>query len=253
MRFGSERSWQAPVALVTVEYMYWYCYSFLTRFFAFLSSILSTFSMLMLYFLARAVQPWPVFCRPTQCVRAAIAMATWLSVFVSVTLMYCAQTTESITIRPLPDCSPPILVLFILNMNPIARGDPPFEGVKWEMQRVGESRKILPRGDVVNQSRCSNVMLSSIHSAWRYYGPDSHLQCPIITAICFRNMDTVESWYIETGGLSYDEPKANTRHPLAWSCHGSQRWWAEALSGNQPFWQIKFSSFFTNEEVATLS
>jgi len=29
---------------------------------------------------------------------------------VSVTLMYCAQTTESIIMQPLPDCSPAILV-----------------------------------------------------------------------------------------------------------------------------------------------
>jgi len=38
-------------------------------------------------------------------------------------------------------------------------------------------------------------------------------------------MDTIESWYSETGGLSYDEPKANTWHTLVWiyyergSCH----------------------------------
>jgi len=50
------------------------------------------------------------FCRPTQCVRAACAMATWLCGSVSVTLMYCAQTTESIIMRPSRDCSPAILV-----------------------------------------------------------------------------------------------------------------------------------------------
>jgi len=33
-----------------------------------------------------------------------------VAVCVSVTLMYCAQTTESIIIRPLPHCSPTILV-----------------------------------------------------------------------------------------------------------------------------------------------
>jgi len=32
-------------------------------------------------------------------------------------------------------------------------------------------------------------------------------------------MDTIESWYSETGGLSYDEPKANTWHPLVSICH----------------------------------
>jgi len=33
-----------------------------------------------------------------------------VAVCVSVTLMYCAQTTESIIMRPSPDCSPTILV-----------------------------------------------------------------------------------------------------------------------------------------------
>jgi len=32
-------------------------------------------------------------------------------------------------------------------------------------------------------------------------------------------MDSIESWYSETGGLLYDEPKANTWHPLIWICH----------------------------------
>jgi len=41
-------------------------------------------------------------------------------------------------------------------------------------------------------------------------------------------MDTIESCS-ETGGLSYDEPKANTRHPLYWY------------------------EFVTSEEVAALS
>jgi len=36
----------------------------------------------------------------------AIAVAMWL--YVSVTLMYCAKTTELIIMRPLPDCSPAI-------------------------------------------------------------------------------------------------------------------------------------------------
>jgi len=53
------------------------------------------------------------------------AMATWLSVCVSDTLMYCAQTTESIIMRPSPDCSPAILVFSVRNMNPIGRGNPP--------------------------------------------------------------------------------------------------------------------------------
>jgi len=38
-------------------------------------------------------------------VRAAIAMATWLSVCVSVTWMYCVQTTESTVMRALAYCS----------------------------------------------------------------------------------------------------------------------------------------------------
>jgi len=50
------------------------------------------------------------FCRPTHCVGAALAMETWLSVSVSVTLMYCTQMTESIILRPSPDRSPAILV-----------------------------------------------------------------------------------------------------------------------------------------------
>jgi len=39
-----------------------------------------------------------------------------LSVCVSVTLIYCAQTTESIIMRPSPDCSRAILVFFILKI-----------------------------------------------------------------------------------------------------------------------------------------
>jgi len=34
-----------------------------------------------------------------------------VAVCVSVTLMYCVQTTESIIMRPSPDCSPAILVI----------------------------------------------------------------------------------------------------------------------------------------------
>jgi len=77
--------------------------------------------------------------------------------------MYCTQTTESIIMRPSPDFSPAILV-FPCQI----RGDPLIEGVKWE--RVSKSRKIWPLGDV-DQSRCSKVTLSSINSAWLYYGP----------------------------------------------------------------------------------
>jgi len=39
------------------------------------------------------------FATQTHSLKAAIAVATWLSVCVSVTLMYCAQTTESIIVR----------------------------------------------------------------------------------------------------------------------------------------------------------
>jgi len=38
------------------------------------------------------------FAARTQCIRAAVAVATWLSV--SVTSMYCAKTTESTIMRP---------------------------------------------------------------------------------------------------------------------------------------------------------
>jgi len=48
-----------------------------------------------------------------------------VAVCVSVTLMYCVQTTESITGQPSPDCSPAILVFPTPNTNPIARGNPP--------------------------------------------------------------------------------------------------------------------------------
>jgi len=75
------------------------------------------------------------FCRPTQCVGAACAGATWLCRFLSVTLRYCAQTTESIIMRPSPDCSPAILVFPTPNMNPIALGNPLAEGVKCERGR----------------------------------------------------------------------------------------------------------------------
>jgi len=56
-------------------------------------------------------------------------------VCVYVTLMYCAQTTESITMQPSPDCSPVILVFHVPNMNPIVLGDPLIESVKWERGR----------------------------------------------------------------------------------------------------------------------
>jgi len=63
-----------------------------------------------------------------------------------------------------------------------------------------------------------------------YHYKVSHLQfvCPDITAISFWSMNSIQSWYSETGGLWYDEPKANTWHAL----------WYE---------------FVTNTEVATLS
>jgi len=55
-------------------------------------------------------------------------------VCVYVTLIWCAQTTESIIMQPLPDCSP-VILFFTPNMNPIAPGDPFIEGVKWERSR----------------------------------------------------------------------------------------------------------------------
>jgi len=57
---------------------------------------------------------YSVYCCRTQSVGAAFALtlrpSVCLSVRVSVTLMYCAQTTESIIMRPSLDCSPAILV-----------------------------------------------------------------------------------------------------------------------------------------------
>jgi len=65
-----------------------------------------------------------VFCRQTQCVSYSD-----VAVCVSVTLMYCAHTTESIIMRPSPDCSPTILVFpRTPNMNPIAREDSAHRG-----------------------------------------------------------------------------------------------------------------------------
>jgi len=73
--------------------------------------------------LAASFRPaiWPQssdFYRPTQCVGVAFAVATWLSV----TSMYCTQTTESIIMRPSHDCSLVILSFPVPNVNPIARG-----------------------------------------------------------------------------------------------------------------------------------
>jgi len=86
-----------------------------------------------------------------------------VSVCVSVTLMYCAQTTESIIMRPSPDCSPAILVF-------------PYEPDSSRVLRapngrgVGKSRKIrlinnshLPEGQLcfVAFSFCIEEILTS--------------------------------------------------------------------------------------------
>jgi len=79
--------------------------------------------------------------------------------------MYCVKTTETIIMRPSRDCSPAILDF------PNQRRDPPLSEGASNRRGVGKSCTIRPRGDVVGQSRCSNVTLSSINSARRYYGP----------------------------------------------------------------------------------
>jgi len=80
------------------------------------------------------------------------------------------------------------------------------------LRRIGLASSIMSQLDHVwRQSRLSNTTKFRIYNS-------CVLSTPIITAICFWSMDTIESWYSKTG-LSYDEPKANTRHPLVWICH----------------------------------
>jgi len=72
----------------------------------------------------------------------AFATPTWLPVCVSVTLMYCAKTTESIIMRPSPDCRTAILVFPYQIWPDSSRG---FPSLKVSNGRgLGRSRKIRP-------------------------------------------------------------------------------------------------------------
>jgi len=85
------------------------------------------------------------FCRPTHTPRwrgiCCGDAATWLSVWLSRWCIVSKRLTVSIITRPSPDCSPAFLSFLVPNMNPIDRGIPLIEGVKWK--RVCKSRKIL--------------------------------------------------------------------------------------------------------------
>jgi len=82
---------------------------------------------------------------------------------------------------------------------------------------IGLASSIMSQLDRVwRQSRLSNTIKFRIYNS-----------CPVITAICFWNMDTIESWYSETGDLS----STNQRRILG----------------------ILWYEFVTNVEVATLS
>jgi len=67
------------------------------------------------------------FLLPPEC-SALARLLLWqrdcVAVCVSVTLMYCAQTTESIIMRLLPDCSPAILVTPYQTWTDSSRGSP---------------------------------------------------------------------------------------------------------------------------------
>jgi len=105
-----------------------------------------------------------IFAARTLCVRKAVTMERWLCgcpfVCVSVTLMYCAQTTESIIMRPSPDGSPAILVFSTPNMNPIARGNPSHwrrhtrEG--WVKLENPANKSIIAKRNIRN-TRCTSV------------------------------------------------------------------------------------------------
>jgi len=71
-----------------------------------------------------------------------------VAVCVSVTLMYCAQTTESVIMQPSPDCSPAILVFPRPNMNLTARGDAPH----WGRQMIVCNVVNTPRTSVSQRS-----------------------------------------------------------------------------------------------------
>jgi len=80
------------------------------------------------------------------------------------------------------------------------------------LRRIGLASSIMSQLDRVwRQSQLSTT------TKFRIY--NSCVLSSVITAICFWNMDTIESWYSETGGISNDEPKANTWHFLVRICH----------------------------------
>jgi len=84
---------------------------------------------------------------------------------------------------------------------------------RW-MQLVGKNTSwLLP---------CSGETLIDSYAAYLKMQMSCRDMCNcwfVITAICFWNMDTIDSWYSETRGLLCDKSKANTRHPLVWICH----------------------------------
>jgi len=60
----------------------------------------------------------------------------------------------------------------------------------------------------------SRKLISLVSFSANWPAAERHQQSTIQTAI-----NTIESWYSKTGGLSYDEPKANTWHPLVLICY----------------------------------
>jgi len=84
------------------------------------------------------------------CGDVAVCVSVWLSVCLSVTLTCCAQTTESIIMRPSPDCSPAILV---------------FPHQIWTRQLEGLEEKMRP----INRSYCSEGSSGRfVSNSWVY-------------------------------------------------------------------------------------
>jgi len=74
--------------------------------------------------------------------------------------------------------------------------------------------------EILRRISIASAIMSQLDRVWRQSRLSNTTKVRIyITAICFWNMDTTENWYSETGGLSYDKPKANTWHPLIWKCY----------------------------------
>jgi len=72
----------------------------------------------------------------------AVCLSRYVAGCTSVALMYCAQTTSSIIMRPLQDCSTAILVLFYKHEADSSRGSPLLRASNG--RGVGKSRKIRP-------------------------------------------------------------------------------------------------------------